>query len=129
MNGFMRFEFQVDFKNVRHIAAKSKSSQTPSRLCQSLTLSHQLEDLFQTGKAKSFRQASEWLNLTPARLSQILSMKLLSPVIQEKIMFADPKEIDHITENDLREVAVKMDWEEQQREWKKLLSKTSKAGK
>jgi hypothetical protein len=37
-----------------------------------------------------------------------------------------PKEIDHITENDLRKVAVKMDWEEQQRKWEKLLSKTSK---
>lgn len=116
----MRFEFKIDFKLVRHIATKKKAPLSQSRLCQSLILAHQLQALIHDGKIAKTHQACEWLNISPSRLSQILCLLLLSPRIQEEIMHSEVEELGGIIEEDAREIAVKIDWEEQLREWEKL---------
>jgi hypothetical protein len=123
---FMRFEFQVDLKAIRHRAARKKSQPRQSKLFQSLLLAHQLQQLFQTGKVESFQQACVWLSISPARLSQILTLQTLSPWIQEQILFANLAQAE--PENKAREIALKTDWEEQRHEWSTLLSKTRKEG-
>jgi hypothetical protein len=47
-------------------------------------------------------------------LSQILNLLLLSPQIQEKILFSKDLEI---TENAIRQIALLPDWEEQIQSW------------
>lgn len=111
----LRFEFTVDIRHVRRIRANRKRAlQNQSRLCQSLILAHQVNNMLNTGELQGFRQISQWFGFSPARLSQILNLLLLSPQIQEKILFSKDLEI---TENAIRQIALIPDWEEQIQSW------------
>lgn len=122
----IRFEFRVDFKSVKHIATKRQAPPSHSRLCQSLVLAHQLQSLLSTGEIGKTRQANEWLNITKSRLSQILILRLLSPRIQEEILFSSYQDLEGVAEKAVREIAVKVDWEDQWRSWTKLQTKVRK---
>lgn len=112
----LRFEFPVDIKHVRRIRANRKRAmQSQSRLCQSLILAYQINNMFHARDLQGFQQVSQWFGFSPARLSQILNLLLLSPQIQEAILFS--KEMT-LTESLARKIALLPDWEEQAMAWK-----------
>jgi hypothetical protein len=120
-NSGIRFEFQIDLKAVRHFeAAKYKTVQKEPRLRRSLILAHHLKEMFAQGKAESFSQAGEWLGVSMARLNQVLNLLLLSPNIQEEILFSNNEKIKLVTEHDVREITMTPDWCEQKNIWREL---------
>jgi Mn-dependent DtxR family transcriptional regulator len=72
------------------------------------------------GQTQSFEQISQWLGISPARVSQMLNLLLLSTRIQEEIFLSNQAKVKMVKENEAREIALKMDWEEQWRCWEVL---------
>jgi len=121
MDDVLCFEFSVEIRNTRHIRAKRKQAiWNHSRLYQSLILAHQINIMLHDGQTQSFEQISQWLGISPARVSQMLNLLLLSTRIQEEIFLSNQAKVKMVKENEAREIALKMDWEEQWRCWEVL---------
>ena len=119
----MRFEFTVDLKPVKHPSQpKAKAVQKEPRLRQSLILAHDLQRLFKSGKANSFGQVTTWLHMTHARLSQLLSLLLLAPDIQEAILCDETGKVTSLTERHIRQTALEHDWQKQRALWQQVLA-------
>ncbi len=119
----MRFEFTVDLKPVKHPSQpKAKAVQKEPRLRQSLILAHDLQRLFKSGKANSFGQVTTWLHMTHARLSQLLSLLLLAPDIQQEILCDETGKVSGLTERHIRQIAMEPDWQKQRKLWQAVLS-------
>lgn len=117
----MRFEFTVDLKPVKHpIRPKAQAIRKEPRLRQSLILAHDLQRLFKSGKASSFGEVTRWLHLTHARLSQLLSLLLLAPDIQEAILCDETGKVTSLTERHIRKIALEVDWQKQRELWQEL---------
>ncbi|MDP8253585.1 MAG: hypothetical protein P9X27_04200 [Candidatus Kaelpia aquatica] len=67
------------------------------------------------------KQAAGWLNLSYARLSQLLMLNFLSTEIKESILFLANEKLSHISDNSLRKVAAEIDWQKQSQMWQSLL--------
>jgi hypothetical protein len=121
MDDVLRFEFSVEIRHTRHIRAKRKQAmQNISHLYQSLILAHQIDIMFHDGQIQSFEQISQWLGISPARVSQVINLLLLSTRIQEEIFLSNQAKVKMVKENEAREIALKVDWEEQWRCWEKI---------
>ncbi len=58
-----------------------------------------------------------------ARMTQVLNLRNLAPAIQERLLFLEG-ETGRLHERALRQVAQRVDWEEQQRQFEKLVATT-----
>ena len=76
--------------------------------------------------AKNLKEISGWLNISPQRINQIISLLLLSPKIQEEIILSDAGLISSLPEYKLRQVINEIDWEIQHKFWQELLKNTAK---
>jgi hypothetical protein len=86
----LRFEFKVDLKPIRHKSYRyrmAKISHEP-RLRQYLVLAYQVRETLDRDSSITTKKVAEWLNMTPARVSQVLKLLLLAPTIQEKILLS-----------------------------------------
>ncbi len=65
---------------------------------------------------------AEYAQITPARLTQILTFLNLAPDIQEEILFLPRTNAGRgvIQEKYVRTIAIKLDWETQQEIWREL---------
>lgn len=125
VNTNLRFEFKVDLKKVRHIPVhKDREIKKEPALRQKLILAYQLQQLFDEDKVKSLKQVADWLHMTHARISQIMSLMLLAPGIQEEILLSANENICDLTERRIRKVAMEVDWEKQKESWKTLTDST-----
>ncbi len=121
----MRFEFPVDLKrvNLRKLkrAANANTPQLLPGVVRSLVLGHQLQRCLKERQARSFKQVSQWLHISHARVSQLLSLTLLAPEIQEEILLS--KETDHLrlTEQRIRQITLEPSWKAQRMLWQALL--------
>jgi len=119
----MRLEFTVNLKPVKHPRPpKAKAIQKEPRLRQSLIFAHDLQRLFKIGKASSFSQVTTWLHMTHARLSQLLSLLLLAPDIQEAILCDETGKVSGLTERHIRQIAMEVDWQKQWELWQQVLA-------
>jgi len=118
----MRFEFTVDLKKVKHPKPTGQDPQIKKepRLRQSLILAHQLQSLFREGKASDYTQVAKWLNVTHARICQLLNLVLLAPEIQEEILLSGEDEIDQLTEHRIQKIPMTVDWQKQKEMWKEI---------
>jgi hypothetical protein len=119
-NSTLRFEFDVDLKPVKH-----KKRPVPKRgfvLQQRLVLAYQIHDLLSQGKAQSLHQIGRWLGSCHARMSQIINLLNLAPMIQQEILLSDDPKIHQVTEFHIRDIAMEMDWLKQAAMWKILLT-------
>ncbi|MFA5093478.1 MAG: recombinase family protein, partial [Candidatus Omnitrophota bacterium] len=119
----LRLEFDVDLKQVRPLNKWHKEEEIGKepKIRRNLILAHQLQRLFDEGKVKSLKQASEWLNMIQVRIDQIMNMLLLSPKIQEEIICADNAALAAIPEYKLRSVCNETDWQQQSQLWRELV--------
>ena len=120
----MRFEFAVDLKKVKHPTPnnKNKDMKKEPRLRQSLILAHQLQELFKNGKASDFTQVAKWLNVTHARVCQLLNLVLLAPEIQEEILLSSDDKIHRLTERRIHRIPMTVDWQKQKEMWKEIIT-------
>jgi len=117
-----RIEFEVDLKQVRPLNKwhKEKEIEKEPKIRRNLILAHQLQKLFDEGKVKNLKQASEWLNFDHVRLDHLMTMTLITPVIQNEILTGDNRIISLIPEYKVRSLAAETDWQKQAQVWQNI---------
>ena len=92
----------------------AKISNEP-RLRQYLVLAYQIQKTLDDDNSITAKKVAEWLNMTPARVSQILKVLLLAPVIQEKILLFTDEKIRNLTKFKIKNITSEIYWQKQLR--------------
>jgi len=82
------------------------------RISRLMALAIHCDELLRTRKVVNQSALAEYAQITPARLTQILTLLNLAPDIQEQLLFL-PRTIrarDEIRELHLRRIAMELDW-------------------
>lgn len=92
------------------------------RVARLLALAIRFEELVRTGRVAGYGELARLGRVTPARISQIMSLLLLAPDLQEQLLFLprtyggrDPIQMQH-----LLPLAREWDWGKQRRLWARL---------
>jgi hypothetical protein len=87
-----------------------------------LALAVRFEGLLRDGTVRDYAELARLGGVSRARITQIMSLRNLAPVIQERILalpaVSSPAEV--VNERLLRGMAQRWDWREQMRLWEKL---------
>ena len=83
-------------------------------------MAHQLNNHVNENKIRDLNQASSWLGLTQSRLSHIIGLLQLSPLIQTDIMTDDSPILDAIPEYKIRDISSETDWSKQADQWQEI---------
>ena len=107
----VRCRFPLTPKKGRRTRSASKAVQAartkePSRAARMLALAYRVERLLEAGQIESYAEAARALGLTRARLSQVMSLLLLAPEVQERLLAGEV----HGTERSLRCAVREADW-------------------
>jgi hypothetical protein len=81
----------------------------PARVARMLALAHHVEQQIEEGVIPDYASAAAALGVTRARLSQVMSLLLLAPEVQERIAAGKIAS----SERDLRRVSAEAEWEKQ----------------
>lgn len=90
------------------------------RISRLVALAIHCDELLRTGQVANQSALAEYAQITPARLTQILTLLNLAPDIQEDIRFL-PRTTQgrgEIQEMDVRRMARELDWETQWQMWR-----------
>jgi len=119
-----KLTFEVDLKQVRPLNKwhKEKEIEKEPRIRRNLILAYQLQKLINEGAVTSSKQAAQWLNMIEVRIDQVMNMLLLSPQIQEEIIYSDNTTISLIPEYKLRPIINEANWQKQSQMWIELLN-------
>jgi hypothetical protein len=92
------------------------------RVARLLALAHRLERLRRTGVVRDYAALARLGHVTPARVSQVMSLLQLAPDVQEQVLFLPPTERgrDPVILRDLLPIAATPDWRKQRRLWAAL---------
>jgi len=117
------FEFDADLKSCqpKNRWHKEIEIQKEPVIVKNLILAHQISRLFDEGRIRDFKQAAVWLNMSPARVSQLMTLNFLSTEIQENILTLPTEKISHLSDNALRDIASEVDWQKQSTLWQATL--------
>lgn len=74
-----------------------------------MALAIHCDELLRTGQVANQSALAEYTQITPARMTQILTLLNLAPDIQEK---------------DVRRIAIEMDWVPQEKQWQFILGES-----
>ena len=128
----MIVEFDVHFDREGKGAAKQiKEGADPAqgieegrlpRIVKLMALAIKFERLIREGEIRDYAQLAELGHVTRARVTQIMNLNLLSPSIQEEILFLPrvTQGRDPIVIRDLQPIALEVDWKLQQKMWATL---------
>jgi hypothetical protein len=85
-----------------------------------LALAHKIDAMVRHGEFRDYADAARRLGLTRARVTQITSLLLLAPEIQEAILDLPPVTTgrDPISERQLRPIVAELDWNNQLAMWR-----------
>jgi hypothetical protein len=90
-----------------------------------LALAHRFDELLRQGVVENYSELARLGHVTPARISQIMSLLFLAPAIQEEILFW-PRIIrgrDPFRLADLLPIARVPDWKTQRLLWEALVNR------
>lgn len=118
--------FETQRKGQRVITTEKPTPVLPEgripRISRLLALSHHFERLVVMGEVKDYAELARLGNVSRARITQIMNLLLLSPDIQEAILFLpkvmeghDPIKLKH-----LQPICLEMDWGTQRERWARL---------
>ena len=116
----MRAEFKVKLKQgnrAQYIRRDQKKIQKEPMLRQYLVLAHQVKKAIKTQPSRTLKEIAGWIGYTPARMSQIISLLLLSPFIQEEILLSDKSFLHKLTINEVNLIAKELLWHKQKEMW------------
>jgi hypothetical protein len=96
------------------------------RVSRLLALAWRLDQLVRTGTLADYATLARLGHVSRARVSQIVSLLLLAPDIQETVLFLPPTKrgSDAIRLRQLQALAALPDWQHQRRRWQELCSST-----
>ena len=109
------FEFQVDLTSRARATPKRRVS-TRSILppiVNTLVLAHQIDRAVSEGRARSLGDAARQLGISQPRVTQIMKLSRLAPMIQEQILLGDRSKFQHLSEHQLRVVTGTTDSQDQ----------------
>lgn len=92
------------------------------RLSRLLALALHMEDLCRRGEVADFAELARLTMVTRARMTQIMSLLLLAPDIQEEILYL-PRTAggrDQVREKAIRPIAAVPDWRKQRVMWREV---------
>ncbi len=94
----------------------------PPRVARHLALAHEIERRVRAGELDDLAHSARVFGLTRARVTQIVSLTLLAPVIQAEILALPSVTAgrDPITERTLRPIVAEPAWERQVAMWEQL---------
>jgi len=116
----MRAEFKVKLKQgnrAQHIRRDQSKINKEPILRQYLVLAHQVKQAIRIQPSRTLKEIAGWIGYTPARMSQIMSLLLLSPFIQEGILLSNESLIRKITINEANLIAKEVLWDKQKEMW------------
>ena len=101
---------------------ESRAGSRLPRITRLLALAVRFEGLLREGMVRDYAELARLGGVSRARMTQIMSLRNLAPVIQERILElpAVSAAADSVNEHTLREVAQRWDWREQMRMWEQL---------
>jgi hypothetical protein len=87
-----------------------------------LALAIKLEELVREGSVRGYAELARLGHVTPARITQIMSLSYLAPDIQESILFSGSESgLPSIAEGHVRHIARCIHWDQQRRLWRDLV--------
>jgi hypothetical protein len=101
-------------------ACGDKTTEKPTgripRISRLMALAIKYQGMLDRGEVESITELAKLCHVTQPRMSQILSLNLLSPMIQERLLFLPMVESGktEVHEKILRSVCAEMDWKIQQ---------------
>lgn len=97
------------------------------RISSLLALAHRLQRLVDDGVVRDYSELARLGGVTTARMTQIMSLLLLAPEIQEEILFLPPVTVgrDPVHERKVGQLIRSADWGIQLRDWAALRAASS----
>jgi hypothetical protein len=126
MNGSVRI---IQRKVRLHISPRARKSPLDTksggpipRITRLMALAVYFEQLLERGAARNYAELARRANLSRARVTQVMKLRLLAPDIQETLLSLPPTTDRHhrITERDLRPIVAQPDWRRQRLLWQKI---------
>jgi hypothetical protein len=122
---------QVHFRTAgrgrRRLSEANSATEKPRaepipRLARLMALALRLEGLVREGQVSDYAELARLGHVSRARVSQILSLSLLAPDIQEMLLFlpAETNGGTALNERHLRPIAAEPDWSRQRQLWRQL---------
>jgi hypothetical protein len=90
----------------------------PARVARLLALAHDIEARIEAGEYRDYAEVAEVHGLSRARLTQVMNLLLLAPVIQEEVLFLEVLPGQEVAERVLRRALGSLMWDEQMEVWK-----------
>lgn len=109
----MNFEFKINIHKTNQRKIKIRA-QPINKLKQSLVLAHQVLDYIEINNL-TFSETAKLINVSKARISQLLNLLFLSPIIQRQIIFSNNSELKLLPERKMRKVSKILLWQEQEK--------------
>ena len=99
------------------------------RVARLMALAIHFDEMLRTGAAADMIELARRSHVTQPRMSQIMSLNMLAPDIQEALLFLPPESTGRpfIHEKRLRPIASTLDWTKQRVAWKVILAEKSAA--
>jgi len=114
----MKIEYTLPFRRERifQIARTSEPAlmrEKPPRVSRLIALAHKLDELVHTGAVNDYTTLARLGHITPARVTQLMTLLHLSPQIQERVLFMSLGDARFVTEQVLRAIAREPSWDRQ----------------
>lgn len=114
----MRFEGKIEVvrqgkRKVLRSPRKPVGPRIP-RISKLMALAIKMQAMVDRGEVKDYAELARLAQVTRARITQIMNLNLLSPAIQERLLFLEAETgRDSVTLKGLQKVCLEMEWERQ----------------
>ena len=87
-----------------------------------LALGHKIDGMIRDGELRDLADAARAIDVTRARITQIVNLLLLAPEIQAAILDLPPvtNGRDPVSERTLRRIVAELDWQRQRELWSEV---------
>ena len=115
----MRAEFKVSLKRTKHNYIRRDRNRLHKEpiLRQYLALAHQVKKVLKAQPKRTLKEISGCIGYTPARMSQIVSLLFLSPLIQEEILLSSKSSLHQLSINIAHKISQELSWDKQNELW------------
>ena len=115
----MRAEFKVNLKRTKQNYIRRDRNRLLKEPIsrQYLVLAHQVKEVLKAQPKRTLKEISGWIGYTPARMSQIVSLLFLSPLIQEEILLSSKSSLHQLSINIAHKISQELSWDKQNELW------------
>ncbi len=117
-----RSTYTVDFGGKLALRPTHHDTGRIPRVARILALAHKIDAKIRAGEFRDLADAARAVDVTRARMTQIMNLLLLAPEIQEEILDLPPvtNGRDPVSERALRRMVAEPEWKKQYELWKEI---------